>query len=256
MSLEQKTISLFESDQGLGARFEYMKLTPPSMFVRYKARMPGSVLSVLYLCIISTFIACCILIFHRPSDVQCAKQLSSYSPALEAVEYVNIDFDADFDAHGIYRGPPTPEREQAWFNLTTRPGIEVPRDRIHLLNRTEADNLQHVPAEVGTGYTAILEVYHQLHCLNMIRGYTWWQVGKYPGTPDGLSEDRLMNRMHVDHCIESLRMSLQCFGDVTPLLIREVPHSFIGGKADFNTHHRCRNFDRIQEWVDVNYAVL
>lgn len=89
----------------------------------------------------------------------------------------------------------------------------------------------------------------------MIRGYTWWEVGKYPGVPDGLSSDPLMNRMHIDHCIESLRISLQCFGDVTPLLIREVPHSFIGGKADFNTHHRCRNFEKINLWLDDNYAL-
>lgn len=44
-------------------------------------------------------------------------------------------------------------------------GIEIGKDKIHLLNRTEADRLKHVPEEVGDGYVAILEVYHQLHCL-------------------------------------------------------------------------------------------
>lgn len=70
----------------------------------------------------------------------------------------------------------------------------------------------------------------------MIRMYTWWLVDKYPGVPDGLSMSPLKNRMHVDHCIESLRISLQCWGDVTPLFVRLG--GAVGAKADFNTHHR------------------
>lgn len=87
----------------------------------------------------------------------------------------------------------------------------------------------------------------------MIRMYTWWQVGKYPGVPEGLSMSPLKNRMHVDHCIESLRISLQCSGDVTPLFVKLGGAA--GAKADFNTHHRCRNFDKIEEWVDNNWSV-
>ena len=131
---------------------------------------------------------------------------------------------------------------------------------------------------------ALLEVFHQLHCLvskpfadfpplsapvrlhtqpqltvpidlqNVIRMYTWWQVDKYPGIPDGLSDNPLKNRMHVDHCIESLRIALQCWGDVTPLLIRLGGP--IGFRADFNTHHRCRNFDKLEDWIDNNWTVL
>lgn len=90
---------------------------------------------------------------------------------------------------------------------------------------------------------------------NMIRTYTWFQVGKYlPGqTPEGLSGDELKDRLHVDHCIESLRISLQCWGDVTPLLIRLGGSA--GAKADFNTHHRCRDFSKIEGWLAENYAV-
>ena len=37
---------------------------------------------------------------------------------MEAVEYIEYDFPAEFNSTNIYRGPPTPEREEAWFNLT------------------------------------------------------------------------------------------------------------------------------------------
>lgn len=42
----------------------------------------------------------------------------SEAPALEAVEYHDIDFINDFNSTSIYRGPPTPEREEAWDKLT------------------------------------------------------------------------------------------------------------------------------------------
>ncbi|CZT18450.1 uncharacterized protein RCC_04295 [Ramularia collo-cygni] len=169
---------------------------------------------------------------HKPSNLECAKQLSMYSPAMEAVEYIDIDFAASFNKHGV----------------------EIPVEEIQGLNRSESDHLRHVPPEIGTNYVGILEVFHQLHCLNMIRMYTWYQVDKFSGIPDGLSMSPLKNRMHIDHCIESLRISLMCAGDVTPLLIREGGP--VGSKADFNTHHRCRNFEKLNDWIDNNWSVL
>ena len=87
----------------------------------------------------------------------------------------------------------------------------------------------------------------------MIRMFTWYQAGRYPGIPDGLTESELKNRMHVDHCIDALRIAIQCFGDVTPLFVRLGGHA--GSKADFNSHHKCRNFDRIEGWIDENWTV-
>lgn len=61
--------------------------------------------------------------------------------------------------------------------------------------------------------------------------------------------------MHVDHCFEALRIALMCFGDTTPLLIREDPDAPAGARADFDTHHKCRNFDKLEEWIDTNWVV-
>ncbi|KUJ15076.1 uncharacterized protein LY89DRAFT_589180 [Mollisia scopiformis] len=177
------------------------------------------------------------------------------APALEAVEYITQDFSDAFNSTSIYRGPPTRELEDAWEKLTFKHAIEVPEDKIHGLNRTEADHLRRVPSDVGTGYVALIEVFHQLHCLNLIRRYTWFQAGKYDYIPIGLSDNPLKNRMHVDHCFEALRISLQCFGDVTPLFIREDPDAPAGARADFDTHHKCRNFEKLEEWIDTKWVV-
>jgi len=37
---------------------------------------------------------------------------------MEAVEYIEYDFAAEFNSTNRYPGLPTPEREDAWFNLT------------------------------------------------------------------------------------------------------------------------------------------
>jgi hypothetical protein len=66
------------------------------------------------------------------------------------------------------------------------------------------------------------------------------------------SNDPVAARMHVDHCFEALRLSLMCYGDITPVLA-EVDHKQrLGRKADFNVHHKCRNFEKIVNWVDEN----
>jgi hypothetical protein len=42
------------------------------------------------------------------------------APVMEAVDYVEYDFDNAFDSKNIYRGPPTPERDAAWAKLYNR----------------------------------------------------------------------------------------------------------------------------------------
>ncbi|KAE9975746.1 hypothetical protein EG328_002998 [Venturia inaequalis] len=225
----------------------------------WRRHLPCPLMGAVCLLIVLATINIFLLLIRTPTDAQCTKQLSTYffltlaAPALEAVEYEEMDFTAIFNSTSIYRGPPTPEREKAWTRLTYKHGIEVPADKLALLNRTDLDHIKHVPTSVGTGYRGILEVFHQLHCLNMIRMYTWWQVGKYPGLPTGFSTSKLKNRMHIDHCFESLRMSLQCHGDVTPVLIQTGGP--VGSKADFRTHHKCRNFQKLEDWIDNNWSI-
>ena len=54
--------------------------------------------------------------------------------------------------------------------------------------------------------------------------------------------------VHLDHCINILRQSVQCFSDISPYVFqwdqqqREV-------RAYANVVHTCRNFDAIREWA-------
>jgi hypothetical protein len=61
--------------------------------------------------------------------------------------------------------------------------------------------------------------------------------------------DRLQraDRVVVEHCIDHLRQSLMCTGDMT--LIKtfwiEKRQRIM---ADFNNDHMCRNFDALKSW--------
>lgn len=59
-------------------------------------------------------------------------------------------------------------------------------------------------------------------------------------------------RMHVDHCIEALRISLMCHADTTPYLVINDPTAPHGLRADFSPHHKCRKFEPIRQWVEAN----
>ncbi|KAI0455260.1 hypothetical protein F5B21DRAFT_503560 [Xylaria acuta] len=209
------------------------------------------------------------LFLHRylryPSELECARLLSPYSPAIDAgiVEYYDTNFQNEFGGRSAYIGPPTPELEERWNDLWSRGTIELPLDGPSKLNKS-AERLKHAHKDPARGYAAVLEVFHHIHCLNQIRQYTWkdyyathmaeWISKDSHGIVDLNVTDpaSVTDRMHVDHCIEALRLQLMCNADLTPLLIEVDESNDFGQKADFNVHHKCRNWDKVTEWQYAN----
>ena len=86
---------------------------------------------------------------------------------------------------------------------------------------------------------------------NLIRQATW-PLSRFNKTWDTyplLLEDDIGGRLHIDHCVETLRLSLMCYSDVTPLLAELTPDRPGGFQLDFNVHHKCRNFDKVTEFL-------
>jgi hypothetical protein len=89
-------------------------------------------------------------------------------------------------------------------------------------------------------YVVQLDVFHTLHCLNLLRKRLYPDV--YP--PDG-SEDGVY---HLEHCVESIRQSLQCSSDVSTIYW-EWSQKESKMMGNLKTTHTCRNFEKIQDWA-------
>ncbi|KAI1296023.1 hypothetical protein F5Y03DRAFT_399033 [Xylaria venustula] len=187
----------------------------------------------------------------EPTDKQCAEKLSVWSPAYEALEIVDVQFQNRFMEQSIYRGSPTIERENAWLALWNFGPVNIPEDKLAVLNKSRETNWKHTKPEKGGGLVGSLEVFHHLHCLDLVRRYTYrdeWDYSKSPawdGTPKQVRE-------HVDHCINSLRIFLQCKADIVPYLVRTNERLPLGIDTDFNTQHKCVNFEKIHKWAKEN----
>ena len=73
-------------------------------------------------------------------------------------------------------------------------------------------------------------------------------------TPGPNGEDDLLGFHHIDHCIDSIRQSLMCTVDVTPLVWQwNCERQKLIPKA--TVVHTCRNFDRVRDWAKEHNMV-
>jgi hypothetical protein len=145
--------------------------------------------------------------------------------------------------------------------------IDVPLEYLPALNKSK--NHSWFLSNKG-GVLAGLEVFHSLHCLDMVRQYTWKDQYDYSENPTFQDDDeflRTVSRLtpskiiltdvllkHVDHCIDALRIRLMCYADITPFLHKTEPGAELGATPDFNTQHKCRKFENVQEWARSHHA--
>lgn len=135
-------------------------------------------------------------------------------------------------------GPPSPEKDAAWDELTGTRYLAFTEDQKPFINvemdRSDEDGL----------YRAGPDVLHSLHCVDKLRrtidGYLY-------DLPDQVDESR-QNVFHVEHCLDFLRQLVQCTSDLTPI---PLVYSKGAGMAipDFEQLHTCRSFEPILHWA-------
>ncbi|CAI6336612.1 unnamed protein product [Periconia digitata] len=136
-------------------------------------------------------------------------------PAQSSIKYKNIVFNAGIDGDlSPYQGLPNAENNALWEGLDP----------------------QH--------YGVIISVFHQLHCLNNLRKRIFWNET----TRGPIAENPDFGMKHMDHCIDSLRQSLMCSSDLTPIPYawNTKYHQTLPVPA---TTHTCRDFEAIRDWA-------
>ncbi|KXH34551.1 hypothetical protein CSIM01_00462 [Colletotrichum simmondsii] len=137
-----------------------------------------------------------------------------------------------------YVGPPSPEIDAAWKSLLKGQYMNlVGSEASSMVGRTWKDS--------HGNYEVALDVMHTLHCVNKVRMAL---------DPDYYKEEESprIHRMHVDHCLDYLRQTVQCHGDLTPMVFS---WSDDAGRvvADWKEPHTCRNFNRVRSWAEDHF---
>ncbi|KAH9238240.1 hypothetical protein K456DRAFT_1826991, partial [Colletotrichum gloeosporioides 23] len=179
------------------------------------------------------------------------------APAKEAVVLEKAKFHAGLNDTTRFRGDPRPELEDAWDELLSAINIRVDDDELTKMGRDASTAVKINDGEGG--YAGMLDIFHHLHCLRMIRiGYT---LDLYPAYQPMLSSQMgELVPMHIDHCIDELRQAVMCRADVTVLTSDWIdwhPKPWL----NFNVEHECVNWDNVfqwskEHWYDIKKANL
>ncbi|KAF2473007.1 uncharacterized protein BDR25DRAFT_283666 [Lindgomyces ingoldianus] len=205
----------------------------------------------LFLFTISIMILICAIFSQSTTYIHSAAKLMDdfdiYSPAAHVVEYHHVKFEFPNPLNASKYVGITDDVDNAWMDIAYLPDQMVRVEDMAKLQKP-LDSMKVTDPKTGEGgYRVGLEVFHQLHCLNLLRMSTypdyytklWWSDTN--DKPEKV-------RMHLDHCIEILRENLMCQADVNVFTFHEKP-GLEGFWPDYEQHHACRNFDQIRQWA-------
>ncbi|KAJ7139280.1 hypothetical protein C8R44DRAFT_605676, partial [Mycena epipterygia] len=164
------------------------------------------------------------------------------APAQHVVEEIVKVYPVGFDHQkSPFQVPSSPALDDAWEDLYQFGVSRIPKSEAALLpNKTSP-----IPGDPGY-YIAQLDVFHQLHCLNLIRKaldpayYPEWNI-----TKAGFA------RGHISHCVEWIRHSIMCQSDTSVIVWQWDPKDN-GSFPEVGVPHTCRNFDAIRQWGKDN----
>ncbi|KAM0667659.1 hypothetical protein ACQRIU_003524 [Beauveria bassiana] len=143
-----------------------------------------------------------------------------------------------------YSGPPTPEIDKTWGRYTEMgsrsmpdypPILNISTDDARASTSYSLETAVHLEETQNIGYMASLGLFHQIHCLNMLRKFIYLDYYKEK-TPDWFSQPYL--RAHAvlfrDHCVDMIREAIMCHGD-TSLIVYHWIDGYKDPVPDFST---------------------
>ncbi|KAJ7676339.1 hypothetical protein B0H17DRAFT_1139914 [Mycena rosella] len=129
--------------------------------------------------------------------------LCQHTPAQHMIKYETVKFHRGLhDNIPIYERPSSAEVDQAWEELYAYAASRVPKSEVvKMMNITWP-----ILHEEGN-YVIALDVFHQLHCLDLLRqqvhsGHNYTQ----------------QSPIHLRHCIGPIRQVLMCYADISPVV--------------------------------------
>ncbi|KAI0857420.1 hypothetical protein F4860DRAFT_358900 [Xylaria cubensis] len=161
---------------------------------------------------------------------------------------------------GVYRQVPDDAVDAAWTALGDPPMITLSGAEVRGLGKDPAE-VARPPEDWGLGpdvYLGTIDVYHQLHCLDLMRMNLRDNFDHYhpiPPTP--------FARAHLSHCIEALMKTLMCQPSLDILTAMWVDLRGFGPMhlPDFDVNRKCLDFEQVHHWkeerrVDITEVMM
>ncbi|KAF3067689.1 hypothetical protein CFAM422_008577 [Trichoderma lentiforme] len=197
----------------------------------------------------------------RPTDFSDMIESASSEIELEIVTFTgapvfmeNGTFHVPNPGKTTYTGPPSPEIDSAWeeitagryFRITAEEAIEAfgSASNVYWNDKVGGYMAGYVLLTIDhlSSYTdrTRIDMFHALHCLNRLRQSFW---------PDYYPPSTHPNTIiHQEHCIDHIRQMLMCSGDMT--LIPTEWTDYLGRNyVNSDVPHTCRNFAKLRDWV-------
>jgi len=190
-------------------------------------------------------------------------QLQSISSPLSQqldLTYHETKLNGTMRAQSAYRYddlPPIPQEvDEAWVRIT-KTHYAFPASKEDFSDSITSKSYVRLPDFLGGQYPAMIEGFHQLHCLNFLRKSTWFNYPFYQNHEAfgiEFTDGDMMVRTHVNHCIDLLRQVLMCKADMGIIGLRWI-EGMSNPVPDFSTRHKCLNYEQMIDWAEANPMV-
>ncbi|KAI8966863.1 hypothetical protein F5Y11DRAFT_308370 [Daldinia sp. FL1419] len=185
------------------------------------------------------------------TDADYTAKYSAWSPAASAVKYETQHFDLPPFAEGPFVGMGD-DVDAAWDGISAIGDTMISREEMIKLGLNPDTSLAITnPRDGKPGYRVAIEVFHQLHCLNLLRQNVYKEYYSPLGGDTSDAPEDLTG--HLDHCIDALRQFVMCQGDIGVFSFH-YPMGDEDPWPNYSTPHTCRNFDSIRQWA-VDHTV-
>ncbi|EEH37762.2 hypothetical protein PAAG_00683 [Paracoccidioides lutzii Pb01] len=161
-----------------------------------------------------------------------------YSPANEALKWNVVEWKHDDGAQGDYVGEPRPALEKAWKDIFDIMNVRLSEDDLQAVGRLK--NAVALPD--GSGYAGTLNVFHELHCVRWLHKF----VHKDHYFKGATAHEEAIMKLHSHHCLNYLRKSAMCHGDVG-IITYNWKRDSLKPSATATTH-QCADWSRITQW--------
>ncbi|OTB06921.1 hypothetical protein M426DRAFT_318631 [Hypoxylon sp. CI-4A] len=181
----------------------------------------------------------------KRTDLEYTQKYSAWSPAASAVKYETQHFDLPPVVEGQYIGKGD-DVDAAWDAISAIGDTMISREEMIKLGLDPGSSLAITDPDGNPGYRVAVEVFHQLHCLNLMRQNVYKDYYSPLGGDTSAPKHDLQG--HLDHCIDALRQFVMCQSDIGVFSFN-FPFNDGDPWPNYSTPHTCRNFNSIKQWA-------